>query len=125
MYGEFGADEALITSSQMANSKALSAIGATLYVINMSLRPLLGALCCVAILACTGSKDAGGDAKTSTEPTGDSRRPGSDRDEHGCIGSAGYQWCERTTQCERPWELAEQEGFENSHEAFKAWCSGR
>jgi hypothetical protein len=125
VYGEIGGDEALITSSQMANSKALSAIGATLYVINMSLRPLLGALCCVAILACTGSKDAGGDAKTSTEPTGDSRRPGSDRDEHGCIGSAGYQWCERTTQCERPWELAEQEGFENSREAFKAWCSGR
>ena len=51
--------------------------------------------------------------------------PGSDRDEHGCIGSAGYQWCERTGQCERPWELAEKEGFENAQEAFQAYCSGQ
>ena len=49
---------------------------------------------------------------------------GSDRDEHGCIGSAGYRWCEHTNQCERPWELAEQEGFENSREQFEAFCSG-
>jgi len=51
--------------------------------------------------------------------------PGSDRDEHGCIGSAGYQWCERSNQCERPWELAEKEGFENTPEQFDAFCSGQ
>ena len=50
------------------------------------------------------------------------RLPGSDRDEYGCIGSAGYSWCARTNQCERPWELAEQEGFENSREAFQQYC---
>ncbi len=30
--------------------------------------------------------------------------PGSDRDEHGCIGSAGYVWSESTQECVRPWE---------------------
>ena len=30
---------------------------------------------------------------------------GGDRDAQGCIGSAGYQWCEKLQQCTRPWEL--------------------
>ena len=47
---------------------------------------------------------------------------GSDRDIHGCIGSAGYSWCDRSNQCERPWELAESEGFENTSEQFDAYC---
>ena len=47
---------------------------------------------------------------------------GSDRDAYGCIGSAGYSWCERTKQCERPWELAEQEGLENTFEGFQKYC---
>jgi len=29
---------------------------------------------------------------------------GSDRDEHGCIGSAGYSWCEGKQKCLRTWE---------------------
>jgi hypothetical protein len=29
---------------------------------------------------------------------------GSDRDAHGCIGSAGYTWCEAKNKCIRPWE---------------------
>ncbi len=29
---------------------------------------------------------------------------GNDRDEHGCIISAGYVWCESLDQCHRPWE---------------------
>ncbi|MFH1443883.1 MAG: hypothetical protein ABIG34_00650 [Candidatus Peregrinibacteria bacterium] len=31
---------------------------------------------------------------------------GSDRDEHGCIPSAGYQWCEPKQKCLRMWEEA-------------------
>jgi hypothetical protein len=27
-----------------------------------------------------------------------------DRDEHGCIGSAGYSWCEEKQKCLRTWE---------------------
>lgn len=30
--------------------------------------------------------------------------PGSDRDSHGCIPSAGYSWCEAKQQCVRVWE---------------------
>lgn len=29
---------------------------------------------------------------------------GGDKDEHGCIGSAGYTWCEPKQQCLREWE---------------------
>ncbi len=29
---------------------------------------------------------------------------GGDRDSHGCIGSAGYTWCQAKDQCIRPWE---------------------
>ena len=29
---------------------------------------------------------------------------GGDRDEHGCIGSAGYTWCEAKQKCLREWE---------------------
>lgn len=29
---------------------------------------------------------------------------GGDRDEHGCIGSAGYSWCELKQKCLRIWE---------------------
>ncbi len=29
---------------------------------------------------------------------------GNDRDEHGCIGSAGYSWCEEKQKCLRIWE---------------------
>ncbi len=31
---------------------------------------------------------------------------GGDRDEHGCIGSAGYSWCEQKQKCLRIWEEA-------------------
>jgi len=30
--------------------------------------------------------------------------PGSDRDDNGCIPSAGYEWCESLSECVRPWE---------------------
>lgn len=49
---------------------------------------------------------------------------GSDRDAHGCIGSAGYRWCEREKACVRPWELAEKRGFPNTPEAFSKYCDG-
>jgi len=29
---------------------------------------------------------------------------GGDKDAHGCIGSAGYSWCEAKKTCIRPWE---------------------
>lgn len=29
---------------------------------------------------------------------------GGDKDEHGCLGSAGYTWCESKAECLRPFE---------------------
>jgi hypothetical protein len=48
---------------------------------------------------------------------------GTDRDEHRCIGSAGYRWCAQQTACVRPWELAEQEGIPNDAESFEQFCA--
>lgn len=36
--------------------------------------------------------------------TSSTPKPGSDRDEHGCIGSAGYVWCDALQKCLRSWE---------------------
>ncbi|MEH6609052.1 MAG: amidohydrolase family protein [Halioglobus sp.] len=47
---------------------------------------------------------------------------GGARDAHGCIGAAGYSWCEKTQSCERPWELAKKSGFANTREAFDKFC---
>lgn len=47
---------------------------------------------------------------------------GGDSDAKGCIASAGYSWCARTNQCERPWELASSAGFPNSAEGFSKYC---
>ena len=47
---------------------------------------------------------------------------GGDKDAHGCIGSAGFKWCAKINKCERPWELAKKEKFENTAEAFKHFC---
>lgn len=69
-------------------------------------------------------------ACSNTPPTvpaeaGTAPRPiGGDRDAHGCLPAAGYQWCARTNQCERPWELAKTEGFENTSDAYAAYCAG-
>jgi len=46
---------------------------------------------------------------------------GNDRDEHGCLGSAGYSWCEAKQKCLRSWEEKCDEnastdcGIENCH----------
>ena len=50
------------------------------------------------------------------------KRLGSKSDSHGCIGSAGYSWCARTMSCERPWEVARDNGFKNTKKAFDTFC---
>lgn len=47
---------------------------------------------------------------------------GSDRTVNGCIPTAGYSWCTRTNQCERPWELGKKEDFAQTKEAFDRFC---
>lgn len=40
----------------------------------------------------------------TTSSPGNSQIVGGDKDTHGCIGSAGYSWCEARNICIRPWE---------------------
>jgi hypothetical protein len=40
----------------------------------------------------------------NTTNTSTTMMPGSDRDAHGCIPSAGYSWCEAKQKCLRTWE---------------------
>lgn len=65
------------------------------------------------LLACCTNKKATETADevaegTTSEVVGDTlvNRPllGGDRDEHGCIPSAGYIWCDKLQKCIRPWE---------------------
>lgn len=65
------------------------------------------------LLACCTSKKATETTETTAEDTtsevvADSlinrHLLGGDRDEHGCIPSAGYIWCEKLQKCIRPWE---------------------
>jgi hypothetical protein len=49
---------------------------------------------------------------------------GSNKDVHGCIGSAGYLWCDKENACVRPWELAKDKGLKNTEGYVKDYCSG-
>lgn len=44
--------------------------------------------------------------KSVTNPEPQNLMVGGDRDAHGCIGSAGYSWCEIKSKCLRIWEEA-------------------
>lgn len=72
---------------------------------------LFGVVAVVLLSAC------GSGENTATDPL-----VGNDRDAHGCIASAGYQWCRKTQTCERSWELAQSRGFDNTPAAFQAFC---
>lgn len=48
---------------------------------------------------------------------------GADRDAHGCIGSAGYRWCQHENSCVRPWELAEAKNLALEEDAIEAYCN--
>ncbi len=62
------------------------------------------------------------DMAVKAEMPSSENRVGGDRDAHGCIGSAGYQWCESLGSCIRPWELAKQEGLDNTPEVISQFC---
>ncbi|HEL3174446.1 TPA: hypothetical protein UME34_004614 [Stenotrophomonas maltophilia] len=74
------------------------------------------------LTACANQHDAA--ARADAAPTSSAvPKVGGDRDAHGCIGSAGYQWCEHNQRCERPWELAQAQGLANTAEAIDAYCA--
>ncbi|WP_329892744.1 hypothetical protein [Stenotrophomonas sp. SMYL11] len=74
------------------------------------------------LAACANQHDAAARADAATTSSA-IPKVGGDRDAHGCIGSAGYQWCEHSQRCERPWELAQAQGLANTAEAIDAYCA--
>ncbi|KDE92062.1 MULTISPECIES: hypothetical protein [Stenotrophomonas] len=74
------------------------------------------------VLAACASPDNAA-PRADGKPSTTTPRVGGDRDAHGCIGSAGYQWCEHSQRCERPWELAQAHGLANNAEAIDAYCA--
>ena len=74
------------------------------------------------LTACANQHDAAARADAATTSSA-IPKVGGDRDAHGCIGSAGYQWCEHSQRCERPWELAQAQGLANTAEAIDAYCA--
>ncbi len=89
----------------------------------MNQRNLSALVLAAALTACSMSVPPTPPATPADAPADTAAMPGSDRDAHGCIGSAGYTWCESTGKCERPWELASQQGFPNTRDAFDAHCA--
>lgn len=83
---------------------------------------LLSATALIALLAACSTPPAPPQEAAAAPAPPAPPMPGSDRDAHGCIGSAGYAWCGASGQCERPWELAKAKGFENTPAAFAAYC---
>ena len=84
-----------------------------------TLRLILVAVLPAALAACSAASPT-----PREEPAAPANRMvGGDRDAHGCIASAGYQWCERAKRCTRSWELAKEAGFDNTPEAFAQYCA--
>ncbi len=52
---------------------------------------------------------------------------GGERDEHGCLGAAGYSWCESKQKCIRPWEeecvLEEEDECSSDSDCVTDGCS--
>ncbi len=60
--------------------------------------------------------------ETPTTEEQETTMVGNDEDEHGCKGSAGYQWCEQKQKCIRPWEETcetKQDDEENIQQALR------
>ena len=59
-------------------------------------------LCMSLMFSC--SSNAKQENKVKDAPVQEAKLVGNDRDEHGCIASAGYQWSELLKDCIRPFE---------------------
>ena len=59
----------------------------------------------ILMFGCIAPQASSGNAQFPAPPTPPAAPVlGGDSDAHGCIGSAGYVWCEETQKCIRPWE---------------------
>lgn len=64
----------------------------------------IAVLCIVTVFAACQSNKATQNVQED-QKVGKPEMPGSDKDDHGCIGSAGYTWSELKKDCIRPFEV--------------------
>lgn len=82
---------------------------------------LFGSLVLVGCTATTPPKEPGptdsaqSSSAVSAAQTSSAQLIGGDKDEHGCLGPAGYTWCEAKQKCLRVWE---EECFASAKEAI-------
>lgn len=69
----------------------------------MSIKLMSICLVCTGALFASCGSSAGKKTET-TEKTEKTAIVGNDKDDHGCIASAGYTWCEVQKDCIRLWE---------------------
>jgi len=70
----------------------------------MTRTTILAVVALLAMFALAGCNEKSDASSISDEKSSDDVIVGGDRDEHGCIGSAGYTWCEEKQKCLRTWE---------------------
>lgn len=73
-------------------------------ILTLSIASMLVACCTNKKTAETIEKTEDTDLNVSIDTLVNRPLLGGDRDEHGCIPSAGYIWCEKLQKCIRPWE---------------------
>jgi len=44
-------------------------------------------------------------------------------EDHGCLSSAGYSWCQKENKCVKPWEITSAQQIDNTPEAFEQYCN--
>lgn len=71
----------------------------------MSVKTMSMCLVCTGVLLVSCGSRSGADKNAQTvDSTAQTAVVGNDKDEHGCIASAGYTWCEVQKDCIRLWE---------------------
>ena len=86
------------------------------------MRILSIAVMSIALMACSGETPP---PAAAPEQAQSPQVVGGDRDKFGCIASAGYRWCAVKLSCVRPFELAKEEGFENTEDGFLQYCENK
>ncbi|GAA4902027.1 hypothetical protein [Ferrimonas pelagia] len=89
-------------------------------------KPTLGAvalLLSAVLIGCERHEPMPEEAAPSPASNEEAALVGADEDEHGCKASAGFIWCARTEQCERPWQLGLRHQLEERPDAVAQFCA--
>lgn len=78
-------------------------------------------IACITIMTSCGYNTRKSEQNSENIQESETKLVGSDRDSHGCISSAGYQWSELLKDCIRPFEKGSRLKAANGNETFAAY----